>query len=59
MGDNLFTHRIDVRRTKRGSIIRSYPIAEKDIESWEKKYNGYIVTIRKPRKQNEKDKANV
>ena len=44
------THRIDVRRTKSGSIICSYPIAEIDIELWREKYKGYFVTIRKPRK---------
>lgn len=45
-----FTHRIDVRRTKRGSIICSYPITESEIELWREKYKGYFVTIRKPRK---------
>lgn len=48
--DKPLTHRIDVRRTKRGSIICSYPIAENEIEAWKEKYKHNIVTIRKPRK---------
>ena len=44
------THRIDVRRTKRGQILYSYPISENEIEEYKEKFKSYIVKIRKPRK---------
>lgn len=44
------THRIDVRRTKRGMILYSFPISENEIEKYKEEWKRYIVTIRKPRK---------
>ena len=50
MEDKPLTHRIDVRRTKRGSIISSIPISQDEIDTYKEKYKHNVVTIRKPRK---------
>ncbi len=44
------THRIDVRRTKRGQILYSCPISEDEIEKYKEEWKRYVVKIRKPRK---------